>query len=324
MMLSPHAAELLDALRKTLTGWDCSLDGNHVSFIRARGTHPYQPPRHAPSWPKLLRVLSDACGDRDISRGRPLPLRGPHGAELTFSAVQALDPYLKHRYEHVHGHGFIPQPVVRLTGPRDQYDTLQPGYSTSFVNISIVEPISSIVEHAALTDAWLGALSRLGLHTQHITITGSLEVWNRSPVSGITLRFFHDNRELGDAVLLWNDQDPSKLATDIGSGLERLAWIMTGRPWEELVYGPLAGQAHSRILDALRTATLVVGTGITPDSRGPGSVARRLLQSGAEEFPALGTSRIIRWAHHYWSQLTPLPVPWPEVCRIVDAEVSRS
>jgi len=135
--------------------------------------------------------LETACAEAGITRACPLPLRGLDDAELTFSAVQALDPYLKHREHHTYRTGFIPQPVVRFTGKRDEDGTLLPAFVTSFVNTSIVQPIGTTEDHAALIDIWLSALSRLGFHTQHLTITGSLAIWHHAPVSGITLQFLH-------------------------------------------------------------------------------------------------------------------------------------
>jgi hypothetical protein len=140
-----------------------------------------------------------------------------------------------------------------------------------------------------------------------------------------TMRFRHEQLTIGDAVLLWNTEDPSLLATDIGSGLERLAWTLTRRSWPETVYGRLAAHADARVLDAIRTATLIVGSGINPAPRGPGSAVRRLLRAESGRIGGdLGLSRVVRWAHQYWSLVTPLPVPWPEVCRVLDTEASYS
>lgn len=318
-MLTGRSAELLDALRHALPSWECALDGDRVTFTKRSG-RPYRPPLRPRSWADLLATLEAACAERGIARAHPLPLRGLNDAELTFSAVQALDPYLKHHQHHTYGTGFFAQPVVRLTGQRDEHGTLRPGFATSFVNTSVVQPIRTVEEHAALIDAWLGVLSRLGFHAQHLATTGSLSMWHRAPVCGITLRFHHGELTFGDAVLLWNADAPAFLATDIGSGLERLRWALTRRPWLEVVYGALADQVDSRVLDAVRTSTLITGSGISPSPRGPGSTVRRLLRAEAERIGGLGLSRVIRWAHEYWSLSQPLPVPWPEVCRVLDAE----
>lgn len=319
-MLTGHSAELLDALRRTLPSWDCALDGDRVTFSRSGGGT-YLPPRHSPSWRELLDTVEAACANHGIARARPLPLRGLDDADLTFSAVQTLDPYLKACQRHTYGTGFFPQPVVRFTGDRDEHGMMKPGFATSFVNTSIVQPVTTIKEHAALIDAWLGVLSRLSLHSSYLTITGGLTVWQRPPVSGITLRFQHGELTFGDAVLLWNAEDPTFMATDIGSGLERLRWVITRRTWPEVVFGALANAVNTRTLDAVRTATLIVGSGIGPASRGPGNAVRRPLRSAADGTGVLGLSRVVRWAHEYWSLVQPLPVPWPEVCRVLDGEM---
>ncbi len=322
-MLTGYAADLVATLRETFPRWGCDLAGGHVTLTYGTDRTSYRPMRRTSSWAELLATMSDACASYGITRAHPLPLCGVGDAELTFSAVQALDPYLKRRQDHVHRQGFLPQPVVRFTGHRDHHGILLPGFATSFVNASVIQPINGVTQHAGLIDAWLGVLSQLGFHARHLTITGRMTAWQRPPVAGITLRFRHDELTLGDAVLLWNHEDTSCLATDIGSGLERLAWALTRRSWPETLYGNLAAQADLNVLDAVRTATLIVGSGITPASRGPGSLVRRLMRQVAGGRSSLGLSRVVRWAHGYWNHVTPLPVPWPHVCQILDAEELR-
>lgn len=319
-MTTERAADLLASLRSALWTWDCAIDGDNVTFQRSR-PEPYRPPRRIPSWEQLLARLDIACEREGIPRGNLLPLRGLSDAELTFSAVQALDPYLKHRQMRTYSSGYLPQPVVRLTGERDHSAALRPGFLTSFVNASVVQPIATVDDHVNLIDAWLGILSAAGFHAQHVTIAGSLAVWRRREIAGITLRFRHGELTVGDAVLLWNAVDPSFIATDIGSGLERLRWALTRQPWAEVVCGRLAHHVDARTLDAIRTATLIAGSGIGPASRGPGGVVRRLLRHVDPRANILGLSRVVRWAHAYWSVIQTLPVPWPEVCRALEAEI---
>lgn len=69
-------------------------------------------------------------------------------------------------------------------------------------------------------------------------------------------------------MLLWNADNPARMAIDLGTALERLAWARTRAPWKDLVFGPYAHAAPIGNLDALRTATLLLGHGITPAARG--------------------------------------------------------
>lgn len=317
-MLTERSTALLDALRAVLPAWTCVVDGDHVTFRRS-DHGPHQPPRTLPSWRHLLDTMTNTCETNGVPRGRLLPLRGLDDADLTFSAVQALDPYLKHGHGHTYSRGFLPQPVIRFTGRRDTDGVLLPGYATSFVNVSIVEPIASIVRHAELVDIWVTVLSTLGIHARHITITGDLSTWHRPPVSGITLFFHLNDHVLGDAVLLWNTNNPTTMATDIGSGLERLRWALSRHTWHQTIYDQFDGATTA--LDAIRTATLLVGSGIHPAARGPGFAVRRLLRVPDFAAHTIGsTSRMVRRAHEFWSITQSLPLPWPEICRVIENE----
>ncbi|GAA0651829.1 MULTISPECIES: hypothetical protein [Streptomyces] len=267
--------------------------------------------------------MEDAFAARGVPRDACIPLRWGRETELAISAVQALDPLLKDGRPVTYRSGFIPQPVVRFTGERDATGELLDGYLTSFVNVSRVQPIQSIDEYAAVLDDWLYVLSRLGFHARHLSLYGQLKVWHRRQVAGVTLMFRHLDLTLGDIVLLWNRENPQRMAVDLGTGLERLAWARTLRSWKELIFGSLAGAAPAPTLDALRTATLLLGNGITPAARGAGGVTRRVLGAMTPGAVGLGASAVVRASHQYWTTITPLPVPWPAVTTAIEQEVAR-
>jgi hypothetical protein len=265
-----------------------------------------------------MATLEDAFAARGVPRDACIPLCWGRETELAISAVQALDPLLKDGRPVTYRSGFLPQPVVRFTGERDQNGELLDGYLTSFVNVSRVQPIHSIDEYAAVLDDWLFVLSRLGFHARHMSFYGQLKVWRRRQVAGVTLMFRHLDLTLGDIVLLWNIENFQRMAVDLGTGLERLAWARTLRNWRELVFGPLAGAAPASTLDSLRTATLLIGNGIMPAARGAGGVTRRVLGMVAPEWVRLGVSAVVRSAHQYWSTITPLLAPWPVVVTSIE------
>ncbi|RDG34790.1 hypothetical protein DVH02_28750 [Streptomyces corynorhini] len=239
------------------------------------------------------------------------------------SAVQALDPLLKEGRSETYRRGFIPQPVVRFTGQRTESGELRDGFLTSFVNVSCVQPIDDIAEYGAIVDSWLSILSQLGFHARHISIYGRVAVWQRRQVKGITLRFRHVGLTLGDVVLLWHTDHPQRMAVDLGTSLERLAWARTLGSWNELVFGPLAGAAPPPALDAIRTATLLLGNGITPAARGAGGITRRVIGTLPPELVRLGVSAAVRSSHQYWTTVAALPAPWPAVASSIEHECSR-
>jgi len=269
----------------------------------------------------MLTILASTFAEHGIPQAPPLPLRWNRETDFTISAVQGLDPYLKRRRPYSYRQGYLPQPVIRFTGRRDGSGQLADGFLTAFVNVSCVLPIRDLSEHAQILDTWLTVLSRLGLHARHLEIRGSTLPWHRREVSGITLRVTHDGLEIGDIVLLWNAASPRLMATDLGSGLERLRWAITRDAWPLVVHGPLTGRSNPAVLDSIRTATLIAANGIQPSDRGSGGALRRLARSIPVTSAPLGLSVAVRSAYAYWSLTSPLQLPWPDVCQVLEREV---
>jgi hypothetical protein len=256
-----------------------------------------------------------------VCRASVLPLRWRRETDLTISAVQALDPYVKHKKPYVYREGYLPQPVVRFTGQRDEHGQLRDGFLTSFVNTSHVRRVSAPGDIATMLDQWLTILSRLGLHARHVGIHGDLAVWHRDPVAGITLHYDHAGIPLGDLVWIWNEADPAFTIGDLGSGLERLAWTMTRTDWPELIHGRLARHSDPTTLDAIRTATLIAMSGIHDAARGPGAALRRMVRCIASRDVALGLDAAVRAYHGFWQLTAPLHVTWPEVACLLHAQI---
>ncbi|MGW3028276.1 hypothetical protein [Streptomyces sp. NPDC001221] len=192
---------------------------------------------------------------------------------------------------------------------------------TSFINVSRVQRIGSIDEYGAILDGWLTVLSQLGFHARHLTINGKLSPWRRRQVEGITLRFHHLDHPLGDIVLLWNSEHPDRMAVALGSGLERLAWARAQGPWHQLVYGSFATAAPPTTLDAIRTATLLLGHGITPATRGAGGITRRVIGAIDRDATRLGVGALVRDMYGYWSLVGVLRAPWSEIARAIEEEM---
>ncbi|MDQ0750193.1 hypothetical protein QF034_004424 [Streptomyces africanus] len=301
--------------------WEFTGDGHHIEVRHPNRGTPYSPPRRPPSWRELLNSLETGFARAGVARDTCLPLRWGRETELTISAVQALDPLLKDGQLRTYRSGFLPQPVVRFTGQRDAAGLLKDGFLTSFVNVSRVQHIGSLDEYGAVIDGWLTVLSQLGFHARHLSVYGKLSSWRRRQVEGITLRFRHLDHTLGDIVLLWNTENPDRMAVDLGSGLERLAWARTQERWHQLIYGRFAGAAPPTTLDAIRTATLLLGHGITPAARGAGGITRRVIGTIDRDAARLGVGALVRDMYSYWSLVSALRAPWPEIARAIEEEM---
>ncbi|MET9397384.1 hypothetical protein [Kitasatospora sp. NPDC002965] len=77
------------------------------------------------------------------------------------------------------------------------------------------------------------------------------------------------------------------------------------------------------VLDAVRTATLLVGNGIAPAARGAGGVLRRILATVPADAAPLGVSALVRASHGFWSLTSPMVLPWPEVAFVIEREIHR-
>lgn len=313
MLSTVDPSEIPGLLRKILgSRWDFTSDGDRLEIRHQDHATPYHPHRQALPWSDLLVRLESAFAEQDVPRAPCLPLRWGRETELTISAIQALDPVLKDGGTIPYRQGFIPQPVVRLTAKRALDGSLQDGFLTSFVNSSRVELLPDLDAYASAFDQLLTVLSRMGLHTRHIAFRGYLTIWRRRQVEGVTLRFDHADIPLGDLVLLWNAAHPDRLALDLGTSLERLAWTRSRTSWPTLIFGPLAEAAPYDTLDAIRSATLLLANGITPAARGAGSITRRVVQRIPPGNAALGLSRAVRHFHRYWQNAHPLTGSWAE------------
>ncbi|MFB4193961.1 hypothetical protein [Streptomyces carpaticus] len=320
-----RASQIPSVLRRALAHpwWEFTIDGPHVDIRHQQRGTPYRPPRRPPSWREFLGSLETAFACLGAPRDDCLPLRWGRDTELTISAIQALDPFLKDGRPQTYRQGFLPQPVVRFTGERDASGDLCDGFLTSFVNISRVQPVKGLDEYGAILDGWFSVLSQLGFHARHLSVHGTLTPWRRREVAGITLHFRHLGLDLGDIVLLWNVEDPTRMAVDLGTGLERLAWARTQQRWHELVHGGFADAAPPATLDAIRTATLLLGSGINPAPRGAGSITRRVIGTIDPKAVRLGVSTAVREAYGYWSLFGVLRAPWPQIAFAIEEEVRK-
>ncbi len=324
-MSDDRSAQLVDALHSCFDDrWLIQMDGSSLRMEPRRSTVG-KPKRSRDTSPGgVVHQLECALAARGIRRDALLPIRWRRDTDLCISAIQALDPWLKDAKPRVWREGFLPQPVVRFTGERGPDGRLVDGFLTAFVNLSCVMRIDSVERHVELLDAWIAAFSACGLHAGRLALHGDLDVWTRDTVAGITIAIDADGIELGDAVLLWNADRPEYMATDLGSGLERLRWILTGKSWAASTFGTEAEQWDWRMLEAVRAGTLLAMSGISPASRGAGSAVRRVLRDVPTTVAAAGLGRLVRAQRAYWTSVGATGLGWPEICMQLEDEVLRS
>ena len=318
-MTDDRSVQLLEALHARFDDrWRIRVDGSSL-WMEPRRQLTGKPKRRGDtSAGGVIHQMEHALAGHGIRRDALLPIRWNRDTDLTISAIQALDPWLKDAEPRVWREGFLPQPVVRFTGERGTDGKLLDGFLTSFVNLSCVVRIEGIERHVELLDAWISAFSATGLHAGRLMLHGDLGVWTRGTVAGITIAIDADGIGLGDAVLLWNAGRPDFMATDLGSGLERLGWILTGKPWGQATFGELAAHIDWRTLDGIRTATLLTMSGIRPSQRGAGNAVRRALRVVPTAIAAAGVSQAVRLQRAYWEVTGMTGLGWPQVAELLE------
>jgi hypothetical protein len=311
--------ELVEALRAQFASrWTIEVSNQQLLMRHHQTASGAPPPRRLPAAHALVATIGQVFAEVGVQQAPLLPLRWHRDTDLLVSAIQGLDPFLKDGVDRIWREGYLSQPVVRFTGERDASSALREGYLTAFVNLSAVTRIASVARHVELLNAWIGGLSAIGIHASRLAIGGDLAVWQRGPVSGITLFCECDGTGISDAVLLWHTADPRYLASDIGSGLERLRWLLSRQSWATTTFGDSARYWSADLLDAVRTATLLAMSGIRSGPRGAGYGLRRVLGRIPASMAASGLGRLVRQQHGYWSALGVTGPDWPHVSSAIE------
>jgi len=230
----------------------------------------------------------------------------------------------------------VMQPVIRLQGI-GLVASLD-GISTSFVHTATECWNATTEKHFNSLDQWLDFFSGLGLHVGGLCLKlkRADNDWAGHTVTSEMLKINYDGLEVGVANLFFNIPHQSgDIATlsDIGVGLERLVWAVNKSPAYFDGIGPLSSVTiHKRVaLDAIRTATLMAGSGVVPDHKNQGSKLRAMVGLVTEEAQHLNLYELLRYYHRQWTSFVDLPVSreqtystiWSEINRGLNLETNR-
>ena len=204
----------------------------------------------------------------------------------------------------------IMQPVIRLQGI-GLVASLD-GISTSFVHVATECWNATTEKHFNSLDQWLDFFSGLGLHVGGLCLKlkRADNDWAGRTVTSEMLKINYDGLEIGVANFFFNiPQQSSHISTlsDIGVGLERLVWAVNKSPAYFDGIGPLSSVTiHKRVaLDAIRTATLMVGSGVVPNHKNQGSKLRAMIGLVTEEAQQLNLYELVRYYHRTHSTFLP-------------------
>jgi hypothetical protein len=224
------------------------------------------------------------------------------GLQIFNDAIYGKGPIL-------YGALFVPQPVIRL----NYFEAVGrvEGVSTSFVNLCTEQAQSSLGDYLWHLEVWLDCLTRVGIQIKRLTLLAPSDPWIKARFTGHRLIFYSNGVELGDAIFIHHVDALNSLAPiiDFSFGLERLTWVLNGGKPYSLMLGPLPFAAlpdNTVVLDRLRTATLMVLSGVTPSSRRHGRLLRRLISDAARLCSGVDFEEVVEHSYSYWqSFITP-------------------
>ncbi len=223
----------------------------------------------------------------------------------------------------------VVQPVIRL----QEIDLISSidGISSSFIHSATECWNTTQGNHLETFDRWLDFFSALGLHAGGfcLKIERDTNNWAGRTITSEMLRVHYGGLEVGVANFFFDISQPNgSLATlsDVGVGLERLIWAVNKSPmYLDSIGPPPCVRMHTRVvLHAIRTATLMAGSGVVPGHRNHGSKLRAMIRLVTEEAHHLNLYELVSHYYRQWSTFADyLSVPQEQVYLIIWGEINR-
>lgn len=245
--------------------------------------------------------------------------------DLVIAGVQMFDDIIHRNQQIREDKMFVAQPCVRMQF--QQQVESQEGTSTSFVNVCTEKMGASFDEHLDTIDYWCTILSKLGLHMSDfiVVMRTSINDWGTGKFSALEMFFSYGGLELGDAAYLLIPQAnrASIPISDIGFGLERIAWAMnkTDSYFDMLI--PWTSSGQREMFDSCRTLALLVLCGVQAANKGPGLQFRKFAKVLNEKYYGQDIYHILSYYFDYWSQFIKPSISRDNAIQIVRLEIER-
>jgi hypothetical protein len=225
-----------------------------------------------------------------------------------------------------HGRLFVPQPAIRL----NYLDCAGcDGFSTSFINVCSEQAKAGVSDFLSNVDYWIGCLIALRFPFQTLTLVVPSGEWRGGPFRGHAFVLRVSGIVVGDLVLI-DDGAPEVQRllpiVDTSFGLERLVSAANPGLRYSTLIGPLPFSAEPALtapLDHIRTATLMLMTGLSPSGRGRGRILRSLSTTDIPSGRSLDVDAVVTHAYTYWSHFQPPQRELGECQSIIRAERDR-
>ncbi len=219
------------------------------------------------------------------------------------------------------------QPAIRLQ-KKDQIDNID-GFSTSFINVGSEQLLAGVEEHLSTIEKWMDFMSGVGLFMGDFALKPKLEraSWGEiGQVEAYTLKFNYKGLELGVGnYTIIPRRDGSSISQSEGTfGLERIMWAINKNSRFYDVIGPFAYaiRKEDMLMDAYRTTTLMVGSGVYPGTDEHGSKLRNLVQKYGGLINEFNPD-LVAFYHDWWSRFGSFPNDAISTVEVLRTEFNR-
>lgn len=242
------------------------------------------------------------------------------------AAIQVLDQFIYTNLSVPTEPLIVAQPSIRL----NYMDRIgeQEGFSSSFVNVASEEFVTSIKRYSVHLNIWLDCLSSLGLHANQITLIAEIVPFDSGPYYGNYLIFNYAGIELGEGIYInkikTKKEDDLRLL-EFAFGLERILWAVNKTRLYYHNFGLLTARMQGNFIftDAVRTATLMVMSGVQPSHRAQGGKLRLVIKKIIKHLDQNNLELNISHSYGEWSHFIK-PVKSVENCfTIIQKEINR-
>jgi len=245
--------------------------------------------------------------------------------DLVIAGVQMFDDIIHRNRKIRENKMFVAQPCVRMQF--QPHIESQEGTSTSFVNVCTEEMGAGFANHLQSVDHWCTILSKLGLHMNDFVVImrTSSNDWGTGNFSTLELFFSYGGLELGDAayMLIPQGNRPAIPISDIGFGLERIAWAINKTQSYFDTLAPLAMSGSREMFDSYRTIALLVLCGVQASNKGPGLQFRRFAKVVSEKYYGADGHSILAYYFDYWAQFIKPSIAREAAIQLARLEIER-
>lgn len=313
---------------KSKTAQNCSrYECTGYAFLERKTKKTLVPTR------SISNAASQLFSENGLQAVEALPVINKKGSTLfTGTCGQYFDDTIFYGRQTEQKSVFLAQPAIRLQG-EDLVGQID-GFSTSFVNIATEHLNAQLADHLKNLELWMDFLSSQGLFMGDISLSIKYDnpQWGaRVSPQAVSLKINYLGLEIGIANFFFDIRTPgqnhSMTMSDIGFGLERLAWAINKTPSYFDIIGPLdfslKGSSTHSYIDKYRTATLMAASGVVPSNKDRGSKLRKMVKDFSSSDLRL-SHELVRYYYQWWSQFSIQPLSQQQTLDLLSKESRRN